>query len=98
MQSSLQHIVTDKEIAFGRPRIAGTRITVKDVVIKHLRNGMELELIAGDFDLSLADVYAAMTYYYDHKTEIDQGIDDDARFVAEFRKQYEATDNRKYVA
>ena len=91
MKNSTQHIVTDAGIAFGKPRIAGTRFTVKNVVINHLYNGMALELIAADFDLPLAGVYAAMTYYYDHKSEIDTSIDESSKFVDEFRKEYETT-------
>jgi hypothetical protein len=32
-----------------------------------------------------------MTYYYDHKSEIDSSIDESSKFADEFRKQYEAT-------
>jgi uncharacterized protein (DUF433 family) len=91
MQDIVQHIVSDTEIAFGRPRIAGTRITVKDIVIKHLHNGQELELIAADFELPLAAVYAAMTYYYDHKSEIDRAMENDSKFAEEFRKTHDAS-------
>jgi len=97
MKNSTQHIVSDAGIAFGKPRIAGTRFTVKDVVINHLHNGMELELIAADFELPLADVYAAMTYYYDHKREIDTSIDESSKFVDEFRREYEATHAKTFA-
>jgi uncharacterized protein (DUF433 family) len=33
MNNATQHIVSDAGIAFGKPRIAGTRFTVRDVVI-----------------------------------------------------------------
>jgi uncharacterized protein (DUF433 family) len=43
---------------------AGTRIIiVADVVIMHLRLGQSVEKIAGQYDLDLADAYAAMAYY-----------------------------------
>lgn len=97
MQSDREHIVSDSGIAFGKPRIVGTRFTVKDVVINHLHNGMPLELIAADFDVPLAGVYAAMTYYYDHKSEIDRSIEEGNRFVEEFRKTYDATTNPRFA-
>ena len=43
----------------------------------HRRLGRALEEIAGTFDLPLASVYAAMAYYYDHKDEIDQSLDEE---------------------
>ena len=59
----------------GKPHLAGTRITVSDVVIWHLRQGQTLEEIAAHYDLSLAAVYAAIAYYYDHRSEIDTEIE-----------------------
>ena len=59
----------------GKPRISDTRITVADIVLMHRRLGRALEEIAGTYDLPLAAVYAAMSYYYDHKDEIDQSLD-----------------------
>ena len=35
---------------------------------------MTPEEIAAEYDLALADVYAAMTYYHDHKHQIDREI------------------------
>lgn len=70
----------------GKPRIAGTRITVADVVLMHRRLGRALEEIAGTYDLSLAAVYAAMAYYYDHKDEIDLSLDQEDALAEAFRK------------
>jgi uncharacterized protein (DUF433 family) len=69
----------------GKPRISGTRITVADVVLMHRRLGRALEEIAGTYDLSLAAVYAAMAYYYDHKDEIDQSLDQEEALAEAFR-------------
>ena len=79
------HIKTIPNVRGGRPYIAGTRITVADIVIMHLRLGRSLEGIAGRYDLDLADVYAAMAYYYDHRSEIDGGIEADEAFAEAFR-------------
>jgi uncharacterized protein (DUF433 family) len=62
----------------GKPRISGTRITVADIVLMLRRLGRALEEIAGTYDLPLASVYAAMAYYYDHKDEIDQSLEEEA--------------------
>jgi uncharacterized protein (DUF433 family) len=64
-------------IRSGRPRIAGQRITVDDVVVMHLRLGQSLDEIAAGYELSLASVYTAMAYYFDHKQDVDRKIDND---------------------
>ena len=38
-------------------------------------------MIASEYGLSLADVYAALAYYYDHREEVDQAIKKGARIV-----------------
>ena len=81
-----RHIEIIPDVRGGRPRIAGTRITVADIVIMHLRLGQSLEEIAGKYDLDLADVYAALAYYYDHRSEIDGSIEADEAFAEAFRR------------
>ena len=66
------HIKITPGVRSGKPCIAGTRITVADVAIMYLRMGQSLEEIAGKYQLSLASVYAAMAFYYDHREEIDR--------------------------
>ena len=81
MKSLDQHIETTPGISGGRPRIAGHRITVENIVVWHERAGMTADEIAADYGLTLADVYAALAYYFDHRYEIDQSIEDGERFV-----------------
>jgi len=81
------HIEVMPAIRGGKPRLAGTRITVDDVVLMHFRLGQSLEEIAGKYDLSLAAVYSAMAYYYDHRDEVDQRIEEDQAFVEAFRRE-----------
>ncbi len=68
------HITVTKGVAGGSPRIAGHRITVQNVVIWHELLGISADEIATEYDLTLADVYAALAYYYDHRAEIDKSI------------------------
>ena len=49
--------------------------------------GMSADEIATEYGLTLADVFAALTYYYDHRAEIDDSIRADEAFVSELRKQ-----------
>ncbi len=75
------------EIAGGKPRIAGHRITVQNIVIWHERLGYSADEIAADYDLTLADVYAALAYYYDHRLEIDLALRESEAFVATERQR-----------
>jgi uncharacterized protein (DUF433 family) len=69
-----QHIEITPAIAGGKPRVAGHRITVADIAVWHERLGKSADEIAAEYDLTLADVYAALAYYFDHRDEIDQSI------------------------
>jgi uncharacterized protein (DUF433 family) len=81
------HIAISEDVAGGKPRIAGHRITVQHIVIWHERMGLSADEIASNHGVSLADVYAALTYYYDHRQEIDEAILADESYVAELRKR-----------
>jgi uncharacterized protein (DUF433 family) len=82
----MSHIEFSADTRGGKPRIAGTRITVADVVLMHRRLDRALEEIAGTYDLPLAAVYAAMAYYYDHKNEIDQSLDEEEALAEAFKR------------
>ncbi len=82
-----QHIDISPDIAGGKPRIAGHRITVQNIVIWHERMGLTADEIASNHGVSLADIYAALAYYYDHCQEIDQAILTDESYIAELRSR-----------
>ncbi len=72
----------------GKPHILGHRIKVQHVAIWHERMGMTPEEIVATYPtLTLPAVYAALSYYHDHRAEIDADIEADERFVAEMRAQ-----------
>ena len=81
------HIAISEDVAGGKPRIAGHRITVQHIVIWHERMGLSADEIASNHGLSLAEIYAALTYYYDHRQEIDEAVLADESYVAELRKR-----------
>ncbi len=72
----------------GKPRIAGRRITVADIAIAYLRLGQSLEEVAAEYDLTLAEVYAAMSFYYDNKVAIDESIQASEVFADSLRPLY----------
>ena len=82
-----EHIETTPNVMRGKPRIVGHRISVQDIAIWHEKMGQTAGQIAGDYHLSIADVYAALAYYYDHRTEIDLSISEGEKFVDEMKKK-----------
>ncbi|MBI5471599.1 MAG: DUF433 domain-containing protein [Ignavibacteriae bacterium] len=70
-------IERDPEIRGGRPCIAGTGVTVQRIVGWHSL-GLSPEEIAVQLGhLSLAQVHAALSYYYANREEIDAEITTD---------------------
>jgi uncharacterized protein (DUF433 family) len=69
-----RHIEITPGVAGGKPRIAGHRITVQDIVIWHERQGRSADEIAAEYGLDLAEVHAALAYYFDHRAEIDRSM------------------------
>ena len=82
-----EHIVLTPGVCGGRPRIAGHRITVQNVVLWHERGGMSADEIASRYALKLADVYAALAYYHDHRDEVRARIEADEKFADDLRQK-----------
>jgi uncharacterized protein (DUF433 family) len=85
---SQEHIEISSDVRSGKPRIVGTRIAVEDVTVMHLKLGYSLVEIAGKYDLSLASVYAAMAYYFDHRDEIDRRIAEEDELVEVLKQNH----------
>jgi uncharacterized protein (DUF433 family) len=82
-----RHIEVIPGVAGGKPRIAGRRITVQNIVVWHEYLGEGADEISAEHDLTLADVYAALAYYFDHREEIEQSLREDEEFVEALRRQ-----------
>jgi uncharacterized protein (DUF433 family) len=81
------HIETTPGTCGGRPRIAGTRIRVQDVYVWHeLQGESPDEIVARYPELSLADVHAALMFYFDHRDDIQRQMREDAEYVESLRK------------
>ena len=62
------HIVSNPGICGGKPCVEGTRIRVQDIYVWYELQGKSADEIVSRFpQLSLADVHAALTYYWDHR-------------------------------
>jgi uncharacterized protein (DUF433 family) len=80
------HIVRTPGILAGEPRISGHRIRVRDVADIRDKGGYSPEEIASTIfpSLTLAQVYAALAYYEDHRAQIDALANEEQRTVEQF--------------
>ena len=70
-----KHIEITPGVFGGKPRIAGHRIRVMDIVIWYKQCGWSFDEILAHFpQLTFADVYAAFAYYWEHQKEIEADI------------------------
>jgi uncharacterized protein (DUF433 family) len=83
MPADRVRIVSTAGVCGGRPRIDGHRITVEDVAVWHERLGMSPdEIVSAHPSITLAEVHAALAYYYENRVRIDADIQEGERFVA----------------
>jgi uncharacterized protein (DUF433 family) len=92
------HIGITPRVAGGKPRISGRRITVQNIVIWQEHMGKSADEIATEYDLSLADIYAALAYHFDHRAEIDASIREGEAFVEALRERTPSKLNQKLAA
>lgn len=90
-----QHIEVTPGISGGKPRVAGHRITVQNIAVFHERLGKNVDEIAAEYGLTLADVHAALAYYFVHREEIDRSIQEGEAFVEELRRSTPSKVRRK---
>ena len=84
---SQNHIVQDEGICGGQPRIAGTRLKVQHIALEYERLGWTPDQICDAHpEVTLAQIHAALSYYYAHKEEIDQAMRADAEFAEHLRQ------------
>jgi uncharacterized protein (DUF433 family) len=83
------HIVKRPDYCSGKAAIDNTRVRVMNVVGLHKEGKTAAEIQEAYPDLSLAQVYAALTYYYDHRDEIEQDLADDERFFRESDRRWD---------
>lgn len=82
------HVDKNINVCGGKACISGTRIRVQDIYVWHELQGKSPDQIVSDFpQLNLAQVHAALAYYWDHKNEIDQEIKDAEDLVQRLRQQ-----------
>jgi uncharacterized protein (DUF433 family) len=83
----IEAIATDPNIRGGRPHILGTGIEVRVVVIDYITHQRLIADIASDYGLSLAQVHAALAYYYEHQAQMDDIIASQEAIGAYYKEQ-----------
>jgi uncharacterized protein (DUF433 family) len=88
-------ITRSPEIRGGRPRIAGTGVTVRRIVGWY-KLGLSPEEIADEYGhLTLAQVHAALAYYHANREEIEADLAAEEEEIERLEQQYlQATDDQ----
>jgi uncharacterized protein (DUF433 family) len=84
MDARIQHIeIRQNRAGQDRAYIAGTRVRVQDIYVdSEVLGKSPEEIVAALPHLTLAQVHAALAYYFDHREEILEELRQDAQFVA----------------
>jgi putative addiction module component (TIGR02574 family) len=89
METAIDYIICKPGVCGGKPCIAGTRIRVQDIFVWHELQGQSADEIVSKFPhLTMAGVYAALAYYWDHRDEIRQQMYDETAFVERMKLNY----------
>ncbi len=86
---SINLISSNPNVRSGRPVIDGTGICVSDIVAAVRFHNMTPETILEDAypELTLAQVHAALAYYYEHQTDIDDDMTKRDQIATEMKEK-----------
>jgi uncharacterized protein (DUF433 family) len=71
----------------GRPYIAGVGMSVGRIAVLHNQGFTAEEIVADYQDLSLAQVHAALAYYYSNRAEIDRDLEVEEKLYDELARE-----------
>ncbi|HEX6737484.1 MAG TPA: DUF433 domain-containing protein [Vicinamibacteria bacterium] len=81
------HIVKEPGYCGGKAAIDDTRIRVNNVVWLHKEGLAPAQILEHYPDLNLAQVHAALAYYYDHVEEIEAELAREDELAADFERR-----------
>jgi uncharacterized protein (DUF433 family) len=84
---SIDLIVSNPNVRNGRPTLKGRTLTVEDIVIVMVYHQQDADGIAQWFDISLAEVHAALAYYYQNKRDIDASMQHRRELADEYKEK-----------
>jgi len=88
-QAEVGRIASNPAVCGGKPCIAGTRIRVQDVYVWHELQGLSVDEIVSRYpQITMADVYAALSYYWDHRDETHRQMAEDDDLVRRMKEVY----------
>src|SRR3954447_3746129 len=88
-QTPPQYVSSTPGVCGGKPCIAGTRIRVQDVYVWHELQGLSADEIVSRFQhITMADVYAALSYYWDNRDEIQRQMQEETEFVEQMKAKH----------
>jgi uncharacterized protein (DUF433 family) len=83
------HIERRADVCQGKSVVRGTRIKVSQIVLEYERLGWTPDQIVDAHPhLTLAQIHAALAYYYENQAEIDAELRNAEEQVAELRRLY----------
>jgi len=88
-RTAADRIAKTPGVCGGRARIAGHRVRVLDIVAWSEHQGMTPDEIVSNLpSLTLADVHAALAYYFDHLEEIREEMRAEKALADEVRRNH----------
>lgn len=84
-----EHVAKTPGVCGGKACIAGHRIRVLDIVAWHeIRGYCPDEIVTMFPGISLADVHAALAYYFDNRDEIDEEFRREDTIAEQLKSRY----------
>lgn len=83
----MSEIVRTEGVMGGQPRIDGHRISVLQLYERVVENGTDPAVVADELRIDVADIYRALTYYYDHAQEMRELHKERKQRIADSRAQ-----------
>ena len=85
VQTYYEHIILDER---KRPVIAGTTMKVIELVVEKIAHGWSPEELHFQHPyLTLGQIYSALAYYADHRTELEKEIEDRLEFSTKLERE-----------
>jgi len=82
----MEGIVTTEDVLGGEPRLAGRRISVRQIAELVIGGANPPADVADQLDIPISDVHLALAYYYRNTGEIDE-VEKQYREAAERAKE-----------
>ena len=80
------HITKDPEVCGGKACVDGTRIRVVDIVSLKRQGYAPDGMLEAYPSLNLAQVYAALSYFYEHREEVEASFEEDRAWDTEHER------------